>query len=323
MPGQHELLEKVQRILATGGFEVSEACFTKPRCFDLVARRERTILLLKTLYNIDALKFSTAKELRAVAKLLEGSPLVVGEKSRESRLERGVVYSRHNIPIVNLATLYDFFVRRIYPMVYSAPGGYYVSLQTEVMKEVRLAKNLSLGDLAKLVGVSRRAIKKYEDGMDATVETALRLEKVLETYLIKAIDLIDFEFKEEIIVDDDEYFQNMDEREREIAESLMNIGFDVYPTPYAPFDAVSMDKHKDSTILTGMKDSPKIIEKRATIIGNISKVTNKKAAYIVDDVKEAEIDGTVMVKRELLESVSNVKDFLAFLDELLSSEKYI
>ena len=320
--GQFELLEKIQLILRKGGFSISRFCLVKPRCFDLVARRDDITLLLKAFYNIDALKYHSAREMKLIAKLLEANPIVVGEKSRESRLERGVVYSRHSIPIVNLATFYDFFLRGIYPMVYSAPGGYYVSLHGELMREIRRQKNISLGELAKKVGVSRRTIKKYEEGMDATVETALRLEEVLDTYLIKAIDVLSFRVDEEF-EEPDEDLSVFDEKEKEIAESLMDIGFDVYPTPAAPFDAISRDNSGESTILTGFKDNPKAIEKRARIIGSISKVTEKKAAYIVEDPSEKSVEGTIFIKKEDLSSVSSPKDFLALLDELLSTENNI
>lgn len=320
--GRPELLEKIYLILEKSGFSISQFCLVKPRCFDLVARKEDVTLLLKAFHNIDALKYSSAREMKLIARLLEANPLVVGEKSRENRLERGVVYSRHNIPIVNLATFYDFFVRGIYPMVYSAPGGYYVSLHGELMREVRKQRNLSLGELAKMVGVSRRTIKKYEEGMDATVETALRLEEVLETYLIRTINMLSFRGEDSIEASEED-LSVLDEKEKEVAESLMDIGFDVYPTLAAPFDAISVGESFESTILTGLKDNPRTIERRARIIGSISKVTEKKAAYIVDEPVENEVGGTIFIKKEYLSSLSSPKDLISFLDEILSTENNI
>jgi len=39
-------------------------------------------------------------------------------------------------------------------------------------------RNMSLGDLGTVLGVSRRTISKYESGMGTTLEIAIRLEEV-------------------------------------------------------------------------------------------------------------------------------------------------
>ncbi len=309
---QLTIVNSVLRILRKAGFMVTDLVETKPRCFDIVARKNNMILLLKVLYNVDSLKPGMAKEMKIIAKLLKASPIVIGERFKMDYLERGVVYNRHGLPVVNTATFYDFIVENIYPLVYSAPGGYYVKIDSKKIKEMRERLGLSLGDLARILGVSRRTVKKYEEDIDTSLETALKLEEVLGQDVIKGIDLLNFVKDEEINVD----YQFSGE-EAEIIEQLKCIGVEVYPIRRAPFDVVS--KAEDEKILTGLR-KVREIDKRAMILGRISKVMLTKAAYIVDRKIKTEVNSVVFVMKEELESVSSAKDFISLLYEKISEK---
>mgnify|MGYP000220986162 CR=1 FL=1 len=311
---QLAIVDAVVKILRKAGFVVTDLVETKPRCFDIVARKGDIILLLKVLYNIDSLKPEMAKEMKVVAKLLKASPIVVGERFKFDYLERGVVYNRHGLPVINTATFYDFIVERIAPMVYSAPGGYYVRLDSEKIKEMRERLGISLGEMAKLLGVSRRTVKKYEEGIDTTVETALKIEKVLGTYVIKAIDILNFVKDEDIKEKEEE--PSFSGEEAEIIEQLKYIGIKVYPIKHAPFDIVS--KADDEKILTGVRQVREI-DKRASILGRISEVLSTKAAYIVERKVKTDVSSVVFVMKEELECVSSAKDFVSLLYEKSAS----
>ncbi len=312
---QLAIVDAVVKILKKAGFVVTDLVETKPRCFDIVARKDNTVLLLKVLYNIDSLKPEMAEEMKIVAKLLKASPIVIGEKFKFDYLERGVVYNRHGLPVINTATFYDFIVEGIAPMVYSAPGGYYVKLDNEKIREMREKLGISLGEMAKLLGVSRRTVKKYEEGIDTTVETALKIEEILGTYVIKAIDILNF-VKDDVV--EEEKVPNFSGEEAEIIEQLRVIGVKVYPIKHAPFDVVS--KADDERILTGVKQVREI-DKRASILGRISEVLSTKAAYIVEKKIKADVNSVVFVMKEELECVSSAKDFVSLLHEKLTSAK--
>src|SRR5207237_476696 len=81
----------------------------------LVARRDDTLLILKVFQNVDALSRGTAQELKAIARTLEGSPLVVGERSGTGPLEDGVIYSRFGVPILCRSTLLEFLEEGVAP----------------------------------------------------------------------------------------------------------------------------------------------------------------------------------------------------------------
>src|SRR5213594_75087 len=75
------VLEETRRGLAKTGFFLSRPHGERGLCFDFVARRDDTLLIVKILQNVDALNKETAHELLEVARILEASPLVVGERS--------------------------------------------------------------------------------------------------------------------------------------------------------------------------------------------------------------------------------------------------
>src|SRR6266568_1799115 len=93
------LLEETREALAKTGFFLSRPHGERGLSFDLVARRDDTLLIVKVLQNVDALARETAHELKVIARTLEGSPLVVGERTGTGALEDGVIYNRFGVPI--------------------------------------------------------------------------------------------------------------------------------------------------------------------------------------------------------------------------------
>jgi len=319
---QTGVLHSVLRILSKAGYVVTDLVETKPRCFDIVAKKEDNVFLIKILYNVDSLKGEMAEEMKKVAKLLNATPLVVGEKFKFDFLERGVVYNRYSLPVINTASFYDFVIENIPPMVYSAPGGYYVKLDSERIRLAREELGISLGEMAKYLGVSRRAVKKYEEGIDTSVDNALKLEDLLGTYIIKAIDLKNFVKETKEFEENPEKFQ-LSEKEAEIIEQLRVLGIKVYPIKHAPFDVVTKPDEKESdTVLTGLKQVREI-EKRARVLGKISEVLSTKAAYIVEKKVNQCSDVVVFLMREDLDCIVSAKDFISFLNEKRLTEKDI
>ncbi|MBO8180524.1 MAG: transcriptional regulator [Archaeoglobus sp.] len=300
------LVESVVKILQKADFNVADLAETKPRCFDIVARKDDVVLLIKVLYNVDSLKPEAAEEMKKLTKILRASPIVIGERFKFDFLERGVVYTRYGLPVINLATFYDFVVEGIYPYVYSAPGGYYVKLDSERIREARERLGLSVGDMAKMLGVSRRTVKKYEEGTDTTLSTAAKIEEIIGTFAIKEIDLLNFV---EANVNEEEEIEG---EEGEIIEQLRVIGLSVYPVRQAPFDAVS--QAREDQILTGFKQVREI-EKRAKLLGRISEAIDAEAAYITDKVCRKKVESVVFLVKEELYSVSSAKDFISLLKE--------
>lgn len=304
-----DLIDSVRATLARAGFSVSERCDLRPISFDLVARRERDLLILKVLTNVDALSEPIAHEIRVLCRFLEGRPLLVGLRAGTGELEDGVVYTRHDIPIVTPATLAEYVLEGEAPMVLAAPGGFYVHLDPGALRNARVEQALSLGVLAQIAGVSRRAIQMYEEGMRASIDAAMRLEEYLQTDLIRPMDPLQYAGREPAPTPEPEPADTMEEFVRRMLEGL---GYEVRATRRSPFDALSTQG--PDTVLTGMGAESPHLRKRARIVHSISQVTGRPGFFVVERTTRTELDGLPVVNRRELRRLADPQ---AILDLLL------
>src|SRR2546426_256405 len=244
------VLEETRRGLAKTGFFLSRPHGERGLCFDFVARRDDTLLIGKILQNVDALNRAPAHALLEVARILEASPLAVGGRSGAGSWEDGVIYTRSGVSFLPRRTLGEFLEEGVPPFLYSAPGGLYVRLDADALRRLREERQVSLGTLADIAGVTRRTIQMYLEGMSATMEVAMRLEEFLNESLVMPVDpfalLADPAAREERL-------PQIEGFEREMFERLERLGYRVLRTVRSPFDALS--KHEETTFLTGVGEA--------------------------------------------------------------------
>ena len=318
------LINRVIAILNESGFIISDRCDIRPRSFDLAARRDNLFLLIKVLYNIDGLNQETAGEMLFLSKHLKGSPVVIGEKTRDHSIEAGVAYFRYGIPAVDVTTLSDYLLEKIPPLIYAEHGGLYVHIDGNFLKEERIKKNISLGAMASLLGVSRRTISKYEEGeMAASVDVAVKLEEILDKGFAMAVGLFGRNDPEYIPKHDKHTHEVEDEQARKdplnILSFLKNMGFDVLPTAQAPFEAVSIlsdSKEKNATILTGVGEYSSTTVKKAYLMSSISRVAHTESLLIVHGTSKIKnIDRTVFVEDKELKKFNDKDDFIDLIQQ--------
>ena len=307
------LMNQVISVLHQSGCNVSERCNIRPRSFDIAAMCQEKLLLIKIISNVDGLKEDTALEMMYLAEYLEGSALVVAEKTRDHPLESSVVYYRYGVPSINIDTLFDYLIEDLPPVIYAAPGGLYVNIDGSVLREVRIKSNLSIGALAAQLGVSRRAISKYEEeGMDMSVDIVIHLEEMFNQALALAIDFLNVEkttIHPRVTPPETESGFN-------IKCILSSLGLDVISISQAPFNAVSF-KCKDNnerstpTILTGYSDYSGAMIKRAKLMSSISEVSNTHSMFIVNGTCKSErVDNTVLMEKNEIEAMDDFKELL-------------
>ncbi len=294
-----DLLEEVRALLARAGYSVSERCDLRPVSFDLVARRDRELLLLKVLTNVDAMSEAIAHEIKVLCRFLEAKPLLVGLRAGTGPLEDGVVYARHDVPIVTPATLAEHIMQGAPPMVFAAPGGLYVQLDADRLRQARIAADLSLGTMAQIAGVSRRAIQMYEEGMSASIDAAMRLEEALGLELVRPIDPTASFDASRYEAPEESAPSKEDPTETLVRTLLESLGYTVRSTRRSPFNALSTQQR--DTIFTGMgRDSPQL-RRRARVVTSISHVTGRPGFFVVERTTRTSIEGTPTVnRRELL-----------------------
>jgi putative transcriptional regulator len=302
------LVGNVTAMLEDAGFLVSDRCAIRPKSFDVAARRGDDVLLLKILGNIDAFDATTGAEMRRLGEYLNAAAMVIGLRTRDEELEPGVVYFRHGVPVLSPDTAMDLFVEAVPPLIYAAPGGLYVNIDSEVLADAREDRDWSLGRLAQELGVSRRTVSKYEDGMDASVEVAAALEDLFEKPLTSPVSVLD---EENPVTDDGETpaDPDVDPNDQAVVTVLTRVGYQVHPTDRAPFKTVSEDESEQKQVLTGHSKFTQTAEKRARIMSSVGRVTQTHSIYVVDRANRESVDGTAIIEQDEMEEIEERDDF--------------
>lgn len=303
---REKLVSRTRDTLAKCGFYVSNPHNLRSISFDLVARRDRQLLILKGLCNIDSLSSDDAEEMKVMASMLGASPMVIGMHSSCAELEDGILYTRFGVPIVSEGTFSEFMLQGVPPLVYAAPGGLYVRLDGDMLKEIRQARVISLGALAEAIGVSRKAIQMYESGMGAMVDIASKIEEFLDAPLVVPLD--PFAYVSDV-ADQLKDMEKFTGQNKDVFDMLREIGYSVVPTKKAPFDAFA--KEEELLLLTGIGDDPVMTERKARVVGNLSRVTERKSVIIVHrKASTEEIEGTPLVTKDELRRADHADDFM-------------
>jgi putative transcriptional regulator len=281
--------------------------------FDLVARRDDTLVIVKAYTNVDRLQGDGAMELRALAATLKAAPLVVGTHTSRSVLDPGVLYLRHSVPIMTLETLSDHLLDGVPPFIYAGPGGKYVNMDGDMLVRIRNERNLTLSEMADAAGVSRRSVQMYEQGMAAQVDTAMRLEEFLGIPLVRALD----PFTTSTDLDQIRtQMSDLQEIEQDVFGRLETLGYNVLPTMGCPFNALSStQKH---VFLTGVKaGKPDLNTKvRARVIAQISRVAEQDGVLIIErQVEQTTIGGTPVISRPELDKLDDPEEILRIIQE--------
>ena len=303
------LVGNIAAMLRDADFAVSDRCSIRPKSFDLAARRGEDLLLVKILANVDSLDAETGVEMRRLGSYLSATPLVIGLRTRDEDLKPEVVYFRHGIPAVNPDTAYDLFIENVPPLIYAAPGGLYVNIDGDLLADEREERGWSLGRLATELGVSRRTVSKYEDGMNASIDVAIKLEELFDQPFSDPVDVMDGadEVRE---ADPTPQDPAVDPDEDHVLAVLARVGFTVHPTTRAPFTAVSEDGERQiENLLTGHSAFTRSAEKRARIMSSLGEVTRTRSVYVTEErEKRDSVEGTALVSQDELAALRDADD---------------
>jgi putative transcriptional regulator len=310
-------IEQIRELLSRSGFYVADTHGVRPSSFDLAARRDATLLLIKVLKNIDALGAEEASRLLELGHLFPATVLIIGQASGASELDPGVVYTRYGVPIVNEETLREFLEEGIPPFLYASPGGTFARVSGPRLRDLRQGRGLSLGTLAAVAGVSRRAIQLYEEGAGAEVDVIERIEQFLGEPIVSPIPVFGAESEgmprappksasepapapkgaESDTAATRPRARTGDPLRDGVIDQLDGLGLEVTVTVRAPFDAFS---RSPQILLTGV-GSLRTALHRAEILYELSRVAEGHAMFVVaESIHRPSIDGLPILNvREL------------------------
>ena len=177
--------------LKEAGFQISQICCSRPSCFDFAARKDDKTVLIKVHSDVDAFPPQDSQELKVIAGNVSAASLVISQRTHDKPLEDDTVYSRYAIFVVTEKTIRNIALQTANPLVYAGPGGYSVEIDGALIEKRRKELGLSVGQLAEMIGVSRRTLYGYERGMaKASVTSAYNLAKTLGLPVAKPINVL-------------------------------------------------------------------------------------------------------------------------------------
>jgi putative transcriptional regulator len=186
-----DALDSAEATLHNGGFGVSRRCISRMSCFDFAARKDDNGFFIKVVPDIRDVCRDDAVELNATSGLLGYPSLFISDLNHQRSLRDDTVYSRYNIRVITSKTLEDV-VRGAFPLIEATPGGYCVRMDGDKIRKHRHNLGLSIGKLAGMASISRRALYGYERELTrASVSVAYRLEEVLGVPLVKCVDIFE------------------------------------------------------------------------------------------------------------------------------------
>jgi len=226
---KEEDVAKMVSILEDAHFQVSD-CSQVRSCFDLLARRDDMLLLIKILGNIEGVTYRLAAELKNVARSLSGTPLIIGDHMKTSPLAAGIIYTRYGVTVMNMESLSEMLSQKI-PLVYSIRGNYCVHIDCSLLSKIRKKENYTQEELAERLSVSKQSIYRYESSGRITLEIAERLVELLKEDLMipKAV------LPQEVPAETEESPQFVTGLKRAAYREFQDMGFSV-SFMNAPFD---------------------------------------------------------------------------------------
>ncbi len=316
-----QFIQGITQLFETLHFDLSIPLLGCGGCFDIIAKKQYLLMLVKIIETIDNLREDQAYELRKLSSMLGGLPLIVGKNiRRNSVIEDGVVYSRYEIPVVSLETLRNLLLHKIPPLIFAYRGGFKVRFDGDLLKEKRVGKNLSLSDLAREVGISKRAVYEYERGkINVSLETAMMIEEFLDEPLTLAINLFDEMQRIGSVTQPEKYSgAPRSELEKDVKKHFDSLGMkDQLWTKKLPFRvlAKSVDKidefEKSITTITGItrKPSGDDFTKKILVTYNVSRIADANPLVIVgSEIDQKEFKGVPILSIDELTKLKKKKD---------------
>jgi putative transcriptional regulator len=190
--GEKGSIRAAKAVLAQAGFTVSQECCSRPSCFDFAARKNQNLVLIRVQSDVGSVSPTDSVELKAISKSFSAASLLISDETRMKPLEDDTVYLRHNLLAVTPRTLENIILHKALPLIQASPGGCYVEIDEAAIKRRRQDLGLSIGDMAKMVGISRRTLYGYELGMTrASVRVAYKLIYTLGIPVARPINVFE------------------------------------------------------------------------------------------------------------------------------------
>ncbi len=239
-------------------------------------------MLLKVAWDLDSVTKREASELSVISSTLNVPTLIISETQGSVRLVSGVIYEKSNVRVVNAETLESYLSEREGPVIYQERDSFKLSIDGGKLKEKRIEKGLSLGDVALSVGVTRKAVYEYERGlMEPTIDKGEKLVQLLGEDILKPLNLLELAPRSQGQASPSRFDSDI---ERKAANLLEQEGYRVFHAKRTVSDIGGAKR--ESSLLLAVKHRKESIEgllEKSIYLERLSKVIGSEAATLVED----------------------------------------
>ncbi len=145
--------------------------------------------IIKVKENAERVSREAIIDLVVLSKVSNSTPIVVGLNYGSEEMADGVAYKVHSIYAVGIRTFKRILDNEGVKFVRDK-GIVRAGVKGQLLKKLREDRGMSLGDLAKILGVTRRTVYEYEKGsMEASERTARILTSVFGEDVLNSVDL--------------------------------------------------------------------------------------------------------------------------------------
>lgn len=230
------LSEKVCILLLRNGYTIKSI---GRGCFDIVARKETNILLIKVLEDANSVSRENAEQMMRVGSYINASPIIIAEKAGQ-RLDDFVVYTRFGIYTLSFNTFREGIADKL-PFLQRDHAGLKAELLGGRLRKLREDAGVSLNTLARKLGVSSRMVSKYEhENSEITVKKALKMYDIFGHEVFHKIDIFHSGKK------------TPDDISSDLTKKYHDLGFMATETKKVPFRIIA--KKPNEIILTEVGD---------------------------------------------------------------------
>ncbi|MGB9785123.1 MAG: helix-turn-helix domain-containing protein [Fervidicoccaceae archaeon] len=281
-----EIFEEVHNELKRTDFKyvkIEKPEKAEKRSIDIIAwsrGNNRKRIHLKITIDSQLINRDELRDLKGMSKASGSKPLIISEFERRIDLHDEVIYMKDDVPVINPITLSRLLNNSKELYVISKKGEFIVRISGRKMREKREELGYSLGEIAERLGVSRKAIYEYErNSFGVRIDYA---EGLLELFGEDIVDPFDI-FSHETNIEPSQVLSAENKTEKEIYETLREIGADIFSMKKTFFDLAA--RVGDRGILIGYEssNSPLTIEEKAEEFAKINDLKDLRKIIIVGE----------------------------------------
>ena len=285
-----ELLEKVGVLLLRKGFTVR---YLPRRWFDIVARKQGTILLVKALNDANSMSSELAAEMSRIGSVLSASPIIIAEKAGDF-LEDDVVYLRFGVYTISISTFAKSLENNL-PVMMKKNSGITVSIDGNRLSEIIRSLGFSISDVSRRMGVSRQMVIRYKiEKSEISVKKAEQMNRLFGDSIFKKVDIFSQRTNPEQIA------------HSRVAIKYENLGFRASDTRKAPFDIIA--KGNNEIILTEVGDN------HNPEVRSLTRLIDASNLVIFDKKKPSDAN-IPHISRESFLDINTAQELIKFLKE--------